>query len=152
MSDKNNIYIDFDTDAFKQDFLNEYKQYTKEKQEKIKSTVKALGQQLVRDVKGKSPVEGKSRKGSIYPPGTYKKGWRYTTLRNDGNRITVGPVNYGGNASLAHLLELGHKIVRVSGGIKIDTGKRARAFSHIRDPQKNANDKLEKELKKIFEE
>ena len=147
------IYIEFDADEFARDFLSEYKKYTKEKETAVRDAVKRIGKELVSDVKGKSPVQIKSRrKNNIYPPGTYKRGWRYNTLRNDGIRITVGPVNGTEQYRIAHLLELGHRIVRVSGGIKIDTGKRTRAFPHIKEPQRIANEKLDKELKKIFED
>ena len=40
----------------------------------------------------------------------------------------------------------------MKGGVKVVTTKRTKAIPHIREPQRIANEKLHKELDKIFDE
>ena len=151
---RGHIYIDFDAEDFEKQFIAEYSKYTKEKQEAVKEAVKRIGKELVSDVKSRSPVrKAGTPSSSIYPAGTYKnKGWRVRILRNDGKRFTIGAVQSTEQYRLSHLLELGHRVVHTRNGVKVVTNKRTRPIPHIREPQRVANEKLQAELEKIFED
>lgn len=139
--------IDIEIDeSFLSEILNQYKKYSNEKQKEITDVTRKIGNELKRDVASRSPVGGGNTSGR------YKRGWRVKILRNDGKRFTVGVVNSTEQYRLAHLLELGHKVVRMKGGVKVVTTKRTKAIPHIREPQRIANEKLHKELDKIFDE
>lgn len=75
--------------------------------------------------------------------GTYRKGIVLKKLSGSRNRIVYGVINKTEDYRLNHLLDLGHKI---------PNGGRAVGTKFLTNAQKDANERLKRDIEKILEE
>lgn len=106
-------------------------EYSSEVLHEMKSEVKKVAKETVRELKDTSPEGTGSTKGH------YKDGWTYKTEVDTGTALAVR-VHNKKKPGLTHLLEKGH--AKRGGG-------RTRAFPHIGPAEENAINKFESELK-----
>ena len=109
-------------DDFAAQLTRSVARYNAETKTAIKKAMRKRARQMKEEIISQSPVRADTyykrtgitkpylRKG-LYPPGTFKSGWRMATLRDDGSRFLIAVVQDSSQKYLVHLLDQGHRIV-----------------------------------------
>lgn len=141
-----------DIELLPEAILNDIKQYTEEKSDKIAKAVKECTEEAYEDITENSPVRKRVPKSGVvlvkgaakenYQPGSYKKGWMTFTKSYEKGRVQ-GYVRNKTNYQLTHLLERGHKA---------RNGSDVAPIPHIVDNQNKAREELGRMIEEILEE
>ena len=117
-------------DGLSDAIMQELMEYKQDVTEGLKTEVRKVGKECVKDIKAEAPVD----------TGAYKKSWRLKTVHESVNDIRVVIFSGNGHYRRAHLLEFGH--AKVNGG-------RVPGKAHIRPAAQKAEQKLLKRVKVI---